>query len=111
MNRARTWLVAGTVFASSAVAAPLTNWSDIFRMADSNQSGSVTMTEVESFQATTDYPGFRPWMKDHFGALDKNGDGQVTMEEMHVSMEGMGMNDAALSQAFFENFGFMPPRR
>ena len=52
-------------------------WTKVADMADLNDDGMLTMFEVERFKPVAKFPGFQPWMADHFADLDTNNDGMV----------------------------------
>lgn len=83
-------------------------WTKVADMADLNDDGMLTMFEVERFKPVAKFPGFQPWMADHFNDLDTNSDGMVDSEELAKAKEMFKMDDTAMSQAFFKRQGFMP---
>ncbi|MEM7469618.1 MAG: hypothetical protein AAF387_22435 [Pseudomonadota bacterium] len=83
-------------------------WTKVTEMADLNDDGMITMFEVERFKPVAKFPGFQPWMADHFNDLDANNDGMVDATELAKAKEMFDMDDTALSQAFFKRQGFMP---
>ena len=83
-------------------------WQKVTNMADLNDDGMITMFEVERFKPVAKFPGFQPWMADHFHDLDVNSDGMVDAEELAKAKEMFKMDDTAMSQAFFKRQGFMP---
>ena len=83
-------------------------WTKVTEMADLNDDGALTMFEVERFKPFAKFPGFQPWMADHFHDLDVNDDGMVDADELAKAKEMFGMDDTAMSQAFFKRQGFMP---
>ena len=83
-------------------------WTKVTDMADLNDDGMLTMFEIERFKPVAKFPGFQPWMADHFHDLDTNDDGMVDATELAKAKEMFEMDDTALSQAFFKRQGFMP---
>ena len=83
-------------------------WTKVAEMADLNDDGMLTMFEVERFKPVAKFPGFQPWMADHFIDLDSNNDGMVDSKELAKAKEMFKMDDTAMSQAFFKRQGFMP---
>ena len=104
------------ILISLALASALSNvsaegfmpWTKVVSMADLNDDGMLTMFEVERFKPVAKFPGFQPWMADHFVDLDTNGDGMVDNTELAKAKEMFKMDDTAMSQAFFKRQGFMP---
>jgi len=101
-----TILLAGVIVGASADGfAP---WTDVMKMADTNNDQVLSPTEVMEFQFAQDYPGFQPFIATHFQQLDANGDGMITFEEAHAQMQVLGMQDDAMNKAFTVGTGFMP---
>ena len=83
-------------------------WTDVAEMADMNSDGMISVFEVESFKPASKFPGFQPWMADHFNDLDSNKDGMVDADELMKAKDMFKMDDTAMSQAFIKRQGFMP---
>ena len=83
-------------------------WTKVTETADLNDDGMITMFEVERFKPVAKFPGFQPWMADHFQDLDANSDGMVDADELMKAKEMFKMDDTAMSQAFIKRQGFMP---
>ena len=62
-------------------------WTKVADMADLNDDGMLTMFEVERFKPVAKFPGFQPWMADHFADLDTDNDGMVDSEELASAKE------------------------
>jgi hypothetical protein len=103
-----TLLFAGLLFSGMAHAEGFMPWTDVTAMADADKDGMLTMPEVEQFKEAADYPGFQPFMTDHFKDLDTNSDGMVDAAELGKAKEMFQMDDTQMSQAFFKKQGFMP---
>lgn len=103
-----TLLFAGLLVSGIVYAEGFMPWTDVTAMADSNKDGMLTMPEVEQFKQATEFPGFQPFMTDHFKELDTNADGMVDSDELAKAKEMFQMDDTAMSQAFFKKQGFMP---
>lgn len=101
-------LAAGGAFAGDT--AGFASWLDTVHKADKNSDGMLTPTEIMYYDPEAHEAGFRPFMVDHFAAWDFDGDGMVSMDEIHQGMEKAGMTDKDMSKAFFEMVGFQPPR-
>ena len=86
-------------------------WSHALNQADSNGDGGLSMEEVMDHKLGEGFVGFQPWMQDHFAKCDSSGDGIVMMDELNACKKAMGMSDAELDRAFFENTGFMPGKK
>ena len=95
-------------FIGSVSAEGFMPWTKVADMADLNDDGMLTMFEVERFKPVAKFPGFQPWMADHFVDLDTNNDGMVDSDELANAKEMFKMDDTAISQAFFKRQGFMP---
>ena len=106
-------LVLAALSAAGAAMAGDDSWTDIIgqamtipkgltmQQAMSGQRG-VTMEMVQAFAGREpQFAGFAPWMETHFTAVDANGDRMVTMEEMYVWMDGNGVTDAQLTEAWY----------
>lgn len=96
------------LFVSNTSAEGFMPWTKVAEMADLNDDGMLTMFEVERFKPVAKFPGFQPWMADHFIDLDSNNDGMVDSKELAKAKEMFKMDDTAMSQAFFKRQGFMP---
>jgi len=83
-------------------------WVNVAEMADMNRDGMISVFEVERFKPASKFPGFQPWMADHFNDLDSNKDGMVDSGELMKAKEMFEMDDTAMSQAFLKRQGFMP---
>ncbi len=83
-------------------------WTDVVKMADGNADGMLTPTEVMYFKEAGEYPGFMPFMTDHFKGFDTDQDGMVSKAELDAAMQKYGMTDTQMSKAFLERQGFMP---
>lgn len=103
-----TLLLAGLIFAGMVHAEAFMPWTKVTGMADLNDDGMLTMFEVERFKPVAKFPGFQPFMADHFDELDANSDGMVDGAELAKAKEMFKMNDTEMSQAFFKRQGFMP---
>jgi hypothetical protein len=68
----------------------------------------VMMFEIEPFKPVRNYPGFQPFMADHFQDLDTNDDGIVDGDELAQAKEMFKMTGTEMSQAFLKRQGFMP---
>lgn len=96
--------------ALAAGSAGFAGWVETIHKADKNDDGMLTPTEVMYYDPASSEVGFRPFMVDHFAAWDFNGDGMVSMEEIHKGMENARMTDEDMDRAFIEGTGFHPPR-
>ncbi|MBI2994272.1 MAG: hypothetical protein HYY48_08885 [Gammaproteobacteria bacterium] len=85
-------------------------WVDTIHNADMNKDGMVSAHEIMMYNPKEAEVGFRPFMVDHFAAWDADGDGNITMDEIHNGMVKANMTDKDMSRAFFEMTGFQPPR-
>ena len=103
-----TVLIAGLIFAGGVSAEGFMPWNKVTAMADLNDDGMITMFEVERFKPVAKFPGFQPFMADHFIELDTNEDGMVDAAELAKAKEMFKMNDTEMSQAFLKRQGFMP---
>ena len=101
-------LVAALTVAGAASAEGFMPWAKVTSMADLNEDGMITMFEVERFKPVAQFPGFQPFMADHFIELDTNNDGMVDAAELEKAKEMLKMNDTEMSQAFMKRQGFMP---
>ncbi|MGE0483451.1 MAG: hypothetical protein AB7Q81_04885 [Gammaproteobacteria bacterium] len=103
-----TALAIGLLASLTATAEGFMPWTSAIDKADLNGDGMLTMFEVERFKPVTEFPGFQPFMADHFKDLDANQDGMVDRAELERAKELFGMTDAQMSEAFFKTQGFMP---
>ena len=85
-------------------------WVDTIHNADMNHDGMVSAHEIMMYNPKDAEIGFRPFMVDHFAAWDANGDGNITMDEIHNGMVSAKMTDKDMDRAFFEMTGFQPPK-
>ena len=108
MTRTLTGLVLFGMVAAANAEGGFMPWTKVTDMADLNDDGMLTMFEVERFKPVAKFPGFQPWMADHFHDLDANDDGMVDAKELASAKEMFKMDDTAMSQAFFKRQGFMP---
>jgi EF hand len=103
-----TMLLAGLFISGIVQAEGFMPWTKVATMADLNDDGMITMFEVERFKPVSDFPGFQPFMADHFQDLDTNDDGMIDSNELAQAKEMFKMTDTEISQAFFKRQGFMP---
>ena len=103
-----TLLLASLLISGVVQAQGFMPWTKVTETADLNDDGMITMFEVERFKPVRDYPGFQPFMADHFQELDANDDGMVDAEELAKAKEMFKMTDTEMSQAFLKRQGFMP---
>lgn len=111
MKQSARTLVLGLALAAGAATAAAQGfmpWTKVLEMADTDGDGMLSAKEVLYFDAADHYVGFQPFMSTHFREFDANGDGMVTMEESRAAVERLGMSEADMSKAFFEQQGFMP---
>lgn len=101
-------LAVGLLLTLPAAAEGFMPWTSAVAKADLNGDGMLTMFEVERFKPVTEFPGFQPFMADHFQDLDANHDGMVDQAELERAKDLFGMTDAQMSEAFFKRQGFMP---
>ena len=101
-------LVSFGVYAAEAAGA--LKWIDTIHNADMNHDGMVSAHEIMMYSPKDAEIGFRPFMVDHFAAWDSNGDGNITMDEIHNGMVSAKMADKDMDRAFFEMTGFQPPK-
>ena len=102
------FFIVALAFAGTVSAEGFMPWSKVTTMADLNDDGMITMFEVERFKPVAKFPGFQPFMADHFVELDTNNDGMVDAKELEKAKEMLKMNDTEMSQAFLKRQGFMP---
>lgn len=96
--------------AFAAEAEGFRGWIDTIHRADANKDGMLSAHEIMMYNPQESEVGFRPFMVDHFAAWDFDGDGNISMDEIHKGMDAAGMTDKDMSRAFFEMVGFQPPR-
>jgi hypothetical protein len=103
-----TMLLAALFIAGVVHAEGFMPWTKVTEMADLNEDGMITMYEVDRFKPVADFPGFQPFMADHFQQLDTNDDGMIDAAELAKAKEMFKMTDTEMSQAFIKRQGFMP---
>lgn len=103
-----TILLASLMFTGMTQAEGFMPWTQATEMADLNDDGMITVFEIERFKPVADFPGFQPFMADHYKQLDGNDDGMIDAAELARAKETLNMTDTEMSQAFFKRQGFMP---
>lgn len=103
-------LAAALLLTCTAVAAiGFMPWHDTLAKADLDGDKKITATEVISFHAAAEYPGFQPYMITHFADYDADNDGAVTEAEITSYLAEQKIDDDTMSQAFHTpDAGFAP---
>ncbi len=110
MDRKLLTAVAVITSIGTATAGGFQPWHDLFGKADTNESGGLTREECDHFTHADEYPGFRPFFRNHFTDMDADKSGEVTKEEMAQGMEAMQMADEDVAKSWREGVGFQPPK-
>lgn len=93
-----------TVIATSGFAP----WADVMKLADKNDDGKLSPSEIVYFEQRDHYTGFQPFMVDHFPKFDFDGDGFLSFEECQKGMQMAGYSDEEVMNQYKRDFGFKP---
>ena len=84
-------------------------WHETLAKADLDGDRKVTASEVISFHAAADSPGFQPYMVTHFADYDADNDGAVTQAEIKTYLAAHKIDHDTVSRAFHApDAGFAP---